>query len=104
MLVFWWLCLHLVLLVGWAVYIGVFWGVCELSMTLGSLSANGCFCVPVLLVVWHGASSTGVCWPLGGAGSKCRDGDLWKSSHQLILCGAGSSLVVQYPGLGSPTS
>ena len=47
----------------------VFWGVCELSMILGSLSANGCGCVPVLLVVWHGTSSTGACWPLGGAGS-----------------------------------
>ena len=33
---------------------GVFWGVCELSMTLGSLSANGWGCVPVLLVAWHG--------------------------------------------------
>ena len=44
-------------------------GVCELIMILGSLSANGCGCVPVLLVVWHGASSTGACWPLGGAGS-----------------------------------
>ena len=37
------------------------WGVCEL-MILGSLSANGWCCVPVLLVVWHGASSTGACW------------------------------------------
>ena len=36
-------------------------------MTLGSLSANGWGCVPVLLVVWHGVSSTGACWPLGGA-------------------------------------
>ena len=48
---------------------GVFWSVCELSMTLGSLSANGWVCVPVLLVVCHGASSTGACWLLGGAGS-----------------------------------
>ena len=43
-------------------------GVCEL-MILGSLSANGWGCVPVLLVDWHGASSTVACWPLGGAGS-----------------------------------
>ena len=48
---------------------GVFWGVCELSIILGSRSANGWGCVPVLLVVWHGASSSGACWPLGGAGS-----------------------------------
>ena len=47
----------------------VFLGVCELSMILGSLSANGCGYFPVLLVVWHGASSTGACWPFGGAGS-----------------------------------
>ena len=29
----------------------VFWGVCELSMILGSLSANGWCGVPVLLVI-----------------------------------------------------
>ena len=60
--------LDLVFLVGRAVSSGVFRGVCELTMILGSLSANGCSCVPVLLVVGHGASSTGACWPLGGAG------------------------------------
>ena len=60
--------LDLVFLVGRAVSGGVFWGVCDLIMILGSLSANGCGFVPVLLVVWHGASSTGACWPLGGAG------------------------------------
>ena len=67
--VLWWVALDLVFLVGRAAFGGVFWGVCEFSMTLGSFSANGWSCVPVLLVVWHGASSTGVCWPLGGAGS-----------------------------------
>ena len=69
MSVFWWVGLDLVLLVGRTVSSGVFWGVCELSMTLGSLSANGWGCVPVLLVFWHGVSSTGACWPLGGAES-----------------------------------
>ena len=48
---------------------GVFWGVCDLIMILGSLYANGWGCVPVLLVVWHGASSTVACWSLSGAGS-----------------------------------
>ena len=48
---------------------GVFWGVCELSMILGSLVAIGCGFVLVLLVVWHGASSAGDCWLLGGTGS-----------------------------------
>ena len=67
--VFWCVGLDLVFLVGRAVSGGVFWGVCELSMILGNLSANGWCCVPVLLVVWHSASRAGVCWPLGGAGS-----------------------------------
>ena len=48
---------------------GVFWGVCDLSMILGSLSAKGLGCVPVLPVVWHRVSSTVGCWSLSGAGS-----------------------------------
>ena len=67
--VFWWVGLDLVFLVGKTESSGVFWGVCELSMILDSLSANGWGCVPVLLVNWHGVSSTGACWLLGGAGS-----------------------------------
>ena len=66
--VFWWLRLDLVFLVGRTVSCGVFWGVSEV-MILGSLSANGWSCVTVLLVVWDGASSTGACLPLDGAGS-----------------------------------
>ena len=58
-----------VFLVGRALFDCVFWGVCELSMILGNLSANGWCCVPVLLVVWHVVSSTGACWSLSGAGS-----------------------------------
>ena len=50
--------LDLVFLVGTAMSSGVYWGVCELIMFLGSLSDDGWGCVPVLLVVWHGASST----------------------------------------------
>ena len=64
-----WMGLGLVFLVARAASGGVLWGVCELSMILHSLSANGWAYVPVLLVVWHGASSTGACWLLGGAGS-----------------------------------
>ena len=67
--VFWWVGLDIVFLLGRGASGGVFWGVCEVSMILGSLSANRCGCVPVLVVVWHGASSTGVCCPLGGAAS-----------------------------------
>ena len=67
--VFWWMRLDLVFQVGRATSGGVFGDVCEPIMILGSLSANGWGCVPVLLVVWHGASSTGACWLLGGAGS-----------------------------------
>ena len=65
----WWVGLNSVSLVGRAVSGGVFWGVYELSMILGSLSANAWGCVLVLLVVQHGVSSTGAYWPLGGAGS-----------------------------------
>ena len=60
--------LDLVLLMGRAVSSGVFWAVCELSMTLGSLSANGWDCVPALLVVCHGAPSTATWWLFGGTG------------------------------------
>ena len=67
--VFCWMRLILVFLVGRTAAGGVFWGVCDLIMILGSLSANGWVCVPVLLVVWHGLPSTETCWPLGGAGS-----------------------------------
>ena len=67
--VFWWMRLDLVFLVGRTASGGVFWGVCDLIMILGSLSANGWGWVPVLLVVWRGVSSTGACWSLCGAGS-----------------------------------
>ena len=39
--VFWWMRLDLVFLVGRIASGGVFWGVCDLIMILGSLSANG---------------------------------------------------------------
>ena len=42
-------------------------GVCDLIMILGSLSANGWGCVPVLLVVWHRVSRTVACWSFSGA-------------------------------------
>ena len=67
--VFCWVGLDLVFLVGRATSGGVFWGVCELGMILGSLSSNGWGCAPILLVVWHGVSSTGGCWLLSRAGS-----------------------------------
>ena len=69
--VFWWMRLDLVFLVGRSMSGGVFWAVCGLIMILGSLSANGWSCVPVLLVVWHRVSSTVACWSLSGAGSWC---------------------------------
>ena len=66
--VFWWLKLDPVFLVGRTASVGMVFSVCKLIMILGSLSANGLGCVPVLLVVWHGVSSTGACWSLSGAG------------------------------------
>ena len=59
--VFWWMRLDLVFFVGRTESGGVIWGVCELIMVLVRLSANGWSCVPILLVVWHGVSSTGAC-------------------------------------------
>ena len=44
-------------------------GCCGLIMILGSLCANGCGCVAVLLAVWHRVSCTVACWSLSGAGS-----------------------------------
>ena len=102
--VFWWMRLDLVFLVGRSMSRGVFWGVCGLIMILGSLSAKGRVCVPVLLVVWHSVSSTVACWLLSGAGSQRRDGDDWEIFCRLILCGAGRSMMDQCPELGSPTS
>ena len=67
--VFWWMRLDLVFLVGTSTSGGVFWGVCGLIMILGSLSANGRGCVPVLIVVWHRVSSTVACWSLSEAAS-----------------------------------
>ena len=67
--VFWWMRLDLVFLVGRSISGGVFWGVCDLIVILGSLSANRWGCVPVLLVFWHRVSSTVACWSLSGAGS-----------------------------------
>ena len=67
--VLWWMRMDLVFLVGRTTLGGVFCGVCDLIMILGSLSANGWGCVPVLLVVWHRVSSTVACWLLHGAGS-----------------------------------
>ena len=67
--VFWWMRLDLVFLVGRTASGGVFGGVCDLIMILGSLSANGWCCVPLLLVVWHRVSNAVACWSLSGAGS-----------------------------------
>ena len=54
MLVFWWMMLDLVFLVGRNTSGGVFWGVCELILILGSLSANGWGGVPVSYSVGKG--------------------------------------------------
>ena len=67
--VFWWMRLDLVFLLGRTASGGVFWGVCDLIMILGSLSANGWGFFPVLLVVWHRVSSIVAYWSLSGAGS-----------------------------------
>ena len=77
-LVFWWVRLDLVFLVSRCTSGGVFWGVCDLIMILGRLSANGWGCVPVLLGVWHRVSSTIACWSLSGPWSWHWDAGLWE--------------------------
>ena len=67
--VFCWMRLGLFLLVGRSTSGGMFGGGCDLIMILGSLSANGWGCGPVLLVVCHIVSSTVACWSLRGSGS-----------------------------------
>ena len=68
MSVFSWMRLDLVFLMGRSASGGVFWGVCDLSMIFGRLSARW-GCVSVLPVVWHRVSSTVACWSLSGAWS-----------------------------------
>ena len=67
--VFWWMELDRVSLKGSAVSSSVFWGVYELGMFGGSLSANVQVCAPTLLNIWHEASGTRACRPLSGAWS-----------------------------------
>ena len=62
--VFWSMRLDLVFLVGRTTSSGVFCGVCDLILILGSLSANGWGCVSVFLAVWHRVFSTVACWSL----------------------------------------
>ena len=64
-----WAGLSPVTLMGRVTLGGVFWGVCELTMTLSSLFVNGWDCVPISMVVWPEAPSTGVCKKLSGAKS-----------------------------------
>ena len=58
---FWWIELSLFPVMSRAVSGGVFWGDCEISMTSGSLYADGWVCVPLLFVVWCEASIAGSC-------------------------------------------
>ena len=67
--VFWRIRLDLVFLVGRTASSGMFCAVCDFIIILGSLSANECGCIPVLLVVWRRVTSTVACWSLSGAGS-----------------------------------
>ena len=78
-------------------------GVCELSITLGNLCANGWVCVPVFFVVWCPGGVQR--WELLAVGwSRVLDSDrgLHESSWRLIFPGDRNSLVVQHPGLGAP--
>ena len=97
--VFWWMRLDLVFLVGQTTSGGVFWGVCDLIMILGSLSSNGWHRVPVLLGVQH-CSLLVVDW-------SCVLALRWRSLGELSLFDitwSWRSLVDQCPEHGSPTT
>ena len=74
------------------------WCIGELSVSLGSLSADGWGCVPALLAVWQ--DSTGAWRQVSRAKSWCRDGGLHASSHGLMLPGVRDSLAAQGPRIG----
>ena len=100
--VFWWMRLDLVFLVGRSASGGVFWGVCDLIMILGSLSANG-FCSCLASCLAYGVHH----WSLLVAEWSWVLVLRWRSLgdfRHLILRGAGRSLVDQCFELGSPTS
>ena len=89
-----WVELSLVPLGGRSMSRGAFWGSCELSKTLGSLSVDGCCCVPVLLLVWPEEFRHWSLRFLGGDGSCCQNGDIQESSHQLIFPGVSATCVL----------
>ena len=50
---FWWVQLTLLLLIHRSISGSMFWGSCELNITLSSPSADGWVCVSVFLIVWQ---------------------------------------------------
>ena len=76
------------------------WCIGELTVSLGSLSADGWGRVPALLAVWRKGSSTGAWRQLSRAKSWCRHGGLHESSHGLMLPGVWDSLAAQGPRIG----
>ena len=65
---------------------------------------GGAVFLSTLLVVWPETSSTGVCRQLDRAGSWCWDEDLQEASLRLIFPGVWGALLVQWFGLGAPTT
>ena len=63
--VFSWWELDLISLKISAMISGVSWGVCELGMALGTLSANGQHYIPILLMICCELPGIKACWPLG---------------------------------------
>ena len=94
-----WVELSLFPLMGRAASGDVFWGICELNTTLGSLSTDGWGCVPVLLVVWCEVFSTGACRQLWRARSWCWYGYLQECTCQLVFPWPGNSPEFQSPGM-----
>ena len=77
--------LDLVSLKGSAMSSSMFWGLYRFGMALGSLSANGQGCVPVLLQVWcEGPGLDLAC--LGVGPGLSAEMDAFGRAHHLLLC------------------
>ena len=66
---------------------GVVRGGCELRMTLGSLSVDGCGFIPTLLLFFLRHPISRAFRLLNGAQSQCQSVDLWESSCWWIFAG-----------------
>ena len=98
--VFWWMEFDLVSLKGRAVASSVFWDAYGFGVALGSLSANVQGCAPVLLRIGMGHPALDLAGVWVGLGLSV---EMEAFGRAPMSCEVRSSLVVQSPGVESPT-